>query len=71
VTGSESAPGAWWKSSASGSNGGDCVEVTFAEESVLVRHSRDPRGPVLSFTRSEWRAFIAGTRNGEFDLPDA
>jgi Domain of unknown function (DUF397) len=70
VTGSESAPNAWWKSSESGGDAGACVEVTFAGESVLVRHSRNPSGPVLSFTHSEWRAFIAGTRNGEFDLPE-
>ncbi len=70
MTGSESAPNSWRKSSASGGNGGDCVEVAFAGESVLIRHSRNPTGPVLSFTHSEWQAFLAGTRNGEFDLPD-
>lgn len=70
MTGSESAPNAWRKSSASGSSGNDCVEVAFAEEGVLVRHSRNPGGCVLSFTHSEWQAFLTGTRNGEFDLPD-
>ncbi len=58
----------WVKSSLSFSNG-NCVEV--AEESspsrVLVRNSREPDGPVLSFTPGEWRAFAAGARNGEFD----
>jgi hypothetical protein len=71
VTGSESAPIAWRKSSASTGSGGDCVEVAFAEESVLIRHSRNPSGSMLSFTHSEWRAFIAGALNGEFELPDA
>jgi hypothetical protein len=72
VTGSESAPNAWRKSSASGgSNSGDCVEVAFVEEGVLVRHSRNPSGPMLSFTPSEWRAFLTGAQNGEFELPDA
>lgn len=70
MTGSESAPKVWHKSSASGPNG-DCVEVAFADEGVLVRHSRNPSGPVLSFTHSEWRAFVAGAHNGEFELPDA
>ena len=70
MTGSESAPIAWRKSSTSQGTGGDCVEVAFAEESVLVRHSRDPGGSILSFTQSEWRAFLTGTRDGEFDLPE-
>jgi hypothetical protein len=68
VTGSESVPITWRKSGASGANG-DCVEVSFGGEGVSVRHSRDPDGPILSFTHSEWQAFIAGAHNGEFDLP--
>ena len=71
MTGSESAPIAWRKSSASTGSGGDCVEVAFAEDGVLVRHSRSPSGPVLLFTPSEWRAFVTGAQNGEFELPDA
>jgi hypothetical protein len=71
VTGSESAPVAWRKSSASNGANGDCVEVAFTEAGVLVRHSRNTTGPVLTFTHSEWRAFLTGTHNGEFNLPDA
>jgi hypothetical protein len=33
-----------------------------------VRDSKDPQGPVLLFTPDEWRAFVGGVRNGEFDL---
>lgn len=54
----------WRKSS--GSGGGNCVEVAFADESVLVRNSRDPAGSVLSFSRQEWMAFLEGASNGEF-----
>ncbi len=35
---------------------------------IAVRDSKDPGGPVLDFTPAEWRAFIAGVRDGEFDL---
>ena len=56
---------AWRKSMASGST--NCVEVGFAEESILLRHSREPSGTVLSFTHPEWAAFLAGVRRGEFD----
>lgn len=66
LTESERADLVWQKSTASGA--GDCVEVAFNEAAVLVRSSRQPSGPVLSFTVSEWDAFLAGARNGEFDL---
>ena len=33
-----------------------------------VRDSKDPGGPVLVFTAPEWTAFIAGAREGEFDV---
>ena len=57
----------WVKSSLSFSNG-NCVEVTeLPGGSVGVRNSRDPRGPVLRFTREEWDAFLGGARLGEFD----
>lgn len=71
MTGPESASTAWQKSSASQGGGGDCVEVAFAGDSVLVRHSHNPTGPVLTFTHSEWRAFLTGMHNGEFELPQA
>ena len=35
---------------------------------VAVRDSKDPNGPVLHYTDAEWRAFLHGARNGEFDL---
>jgi hypothetical protein len=58
----------WHKSTYSGSNGGNCVEVARDGESVLVRNTRDREGGTLAFTTGEWRAFLAGARDGEFDL---
>jgi hypothetical protein len=58
----------WFKSSFS--SGDNCVQVRL-QEGVLVRDSKDPSGPVLSFTDHEWIAFVEGVRNGEFDLPAA
>jgi hypothetical protein len=34
---------------------------------VAVRDSKDPDGPVLLYTRAEWRAFLHGAKAGEFD----
>lgn len=47
---------------------GGCVAVAPASDGVLVRSSRVADGPVLSFSREEWDAFVAGVRNGEFDV---
>jgi hypothetical protein len=49
----------WRKSSYSGDNGGECVEVASASGSVLVRDTTDQTGPVLAFTVDEWRAFVS------------
>lgn len=47
---------------------GNCVEVRGDEGVVQVRDSKDNgTGPELSFTPSEWDAFIAGVKAGEFD----
>jgi hypothetical protein len=56
----------WRKSSRSGENG--CVEVAFVDGRVAVRDSKDRGGPVLVFDPHEWDAFLAATRDGEFDL---
>jgi Domain of unknown function (DUF397) len=59
----------WIKSSLSYANG-NCVEMKeLSDGAVLVRNSRHPDGPVLKFTAAEWADFIAGARNGEFNLP--
>jgi Domain of unknown function (DUF397) len=62
---SERPSNAWRRSTASG--GTNCVEVSVTGESVLMRHSQGPQGPVLKFSLAEWEAFLTGVRNGEFD----
>ncbi|GLW96992.1 DUF397 domain-containing protein [Microtetraspora sp. NBRC 16547] len=58
----------WRKSSRSGGNGGQCVEVASNLPGVIaVRDSKDPDGPRLLFTPAEWRAFVDGVKDGEFD----
>jgi hypothetical protein len=39
---------------------GECVEVaTNIPGIVAVRDSKNPNGPVLTFTQAEWRAFLS------------
>lgn len=48
----------WRKSSRSNSNGSECVEVADnLPGRVLVRDSKDPAGPVLTFTSATWHRF--------------
>lgn len=51
----------WKKSSYSGGNGGDCVEVaTNLPNIVAVRDSKHREGPTLIFTHDDWKSFLAG-----------
>ena len=50
------------------SGGGDCVAVArLASGQYAVRHSKITKPPTV-FTRSEWKAFIAGVKSNEFDF---
>ncbi len=54
----------WRKSSRSGTNQGNCVEVADnLPGRVLVRDSKDPSGPVLVFGRGAWRGFVEFARS--------
>jgi Domain of unknown function (DUF397) len=44
-----------------------CVEVAKYGDGVLIRDSKDPLGPKLQFSNSEWYAFVEGVRSGGFD----
>jgi hypothetical protein len=48
---------AWRKSSYSGSNGGNCVEIGTTDLAVAVRDSKDPEGPRLAFAADTWKTF--------------
>ncbi|MFY1696983.1 DUF397 domain-containing protein [Solwaraspora sp. WMMA2101] len=58
----------WQKSSRSGPNCDNCVEVAFVDQAIAIRDSKNPTGPALIFTADEWDAFLGGARDGEFDL---
>ncbi|MDQ2788745.1 MAG: DUF397 domain-containing protein [Actinomycetota bacterium] len=58
---------AWRKSTWSGDNGGQCVELAFLDKAVGLRDSKNKgSGPVLVFTAGAWKAFIAGAVEGTF-----
>ncbi len=55
----------WRKSSYSGSNGGDCVEVATLADGITVRDTKDRTGPVLTFAPDAWNVFIIALKAGE------
>jgi hypothetical protein len=60
----------WRKSSYSGANGGNCVEVARNLPGlVAVRDSKDPHGPALTMSLQTWSAFTAEIKTGEYDQP--
>ncbi|MBB4914479.1 DUF397 domain-containing protein [Streptosporangium saharense] len=57
----------WRKSTLSSGDGGNCVEVANLGPLTTIRDSKNPTGPTLTFTATEWTSFIEGVKNGTFD----
>jgi hypothetical protein len=58
----------WIKSRRCSADG--CVEVAHLPGgNVALRDSKDASKAAHVFDRDEWVAFIAGVKDGEFDLP--
>ncbi|MGW5817263.1 DUF397 domain-containing protein [Streptomyces noursei] len=58
----------WRKSSYSGDNNGQCVEIADNFPKVVpVRDSKDKEGPALRFQRDAFSAFIEQVKGGRFD----
>lgn len=49
---------AWFKSSYSGGDGGQCVEVATGADAVHVRDSKDVARPALRVSRDAWAGFV-------------
>lgn len=49
---------AWFKSSYSSEQGGDCVEVAAGPGAVHVRDTKDREGGALAFSPEAWAAFV-------------
>jgi hypothetical protein len=41
--------------------------VARSGDSVVFSNTRDPEGPVYTYTAKEWREFLAGIKQGDFD----
>ncbi len=48
-------------------NSGACIQIASHGEQIVIGDSKNPAGPILTYTRSEWAAFVDGIREGDFD----
>jgi uncharacterized protein DUF397 len=56
-----------WRKAQSSIGNGACLEVAPVNGMVAVRDSKNPQGPILTYTAPEWQAFLDGAKKGEFD----
>ncbi|WP_030688207.1 DUF397 domain-containing protein [Streptomyces globisporus] len=54
----------WRKSSYSGDNGGECIEVADLAAHIAVRDSKNPDGPAFLATPAAFTAFVSAAAEG-------
>lgn len=59
-----STPFDWHKSSYSGNQGGDCVEVAEASHQVHIRDTQNRELGHLTFSSSDWGSLLGSLREG-------
>ncbi|MEU6664082.1 DUF397 domain-containing protein [Streptomyces sp. NPDC046821] len=61
---------AWRKSSYSGGESGECLEVNDSScpAHLPVRDSKNPTGPAVAFAAPAWNAFVGAVRSGSLGL---
>ena len=57
----------WRKSSRSGGDTGQCVEVAQVPGIIGIRDSKNPTGPVLRFGRNELTSLLNDIKAGDLD----
>ena len=55
-----------WRKSTYSANEVQCVEFADSKDDCAVRDSKDPTGPVLTFSPAQWAAFTSATSRGQF-----
>lgn len=49
-------------------NASACVQAKFTEDAVYVRNDRRPDAGTAVFDHAEWAVFVAGVKDGDYDL---
>ncbi|MET9534228.1 DUF397 domain-containing protein [Streptomyces sp. NPDC006649] len=64
TTSNDTVPQSWRKSSYSGVEQNDCLEVADGYAAVPVRDSKNPHGPALVFPAEGWSSFVTAVKGG-------
>ncbi|MGH3884588.1 MAG: DUF397 domain-containing protein [Pseudonocardiaceae bacterium] len=59
--------GQWFLPRRSG-DGATCVQTKFTKDAVYVRNNRRPEAGTAVFDHAEWAVFVAGVKDGDYDL---
>lgn len=54
----------WYKSSYSGGDQGECLEVAHGHPDIPVRDSKTTPGSTLTFSATGWTAFVTAVKDG-------
>ncbi|MGH3871223.1 MAG: DUF397 domain-containing protein [Pseudonocardiaceae bacterium] len=49
-------------------NGATCVQTRFTDDAVYVRNNLRPDAGTAVFDHAEWAVFVAGVKDGDYDL---
>lgn len=58
--------GVSWRKASHSVGNGECIELSSASGRILVRDSKAPEGPVLSYNVEAFRSFLTGAKDGVF-----
>ncbi|MCP2169706.1 DUF397 domain-containing protein [Goodfellowiella coeruleoviolacea] len=60
-------PQAVWRKSSKSGQSGQCVELAHTTDVAGVRDSKNPTGPVLTFSQAELTRFLNTVKTGQLD----
>jgi len=60
-------PGTVWRKSSRSNGAQNCVEIAHVSATTAVRDSKNPTGPVLTFSPDVFGAFLSSAQRGRLD----
>lgn len=61
-------PRVQWRKSSHSASGEQCVEIGYLDRRIFARDSKNPTGPTLAYTQTEWTKFLNAAQNNDLNL---